>query len=84
MAGNPRLFTRTPLRAGPSMDVHYYHDDNCRLSTSTYCEAEAESDISNGVDTAVDRVVSLVNNPPQLWHHGAVHHPYSEAKASHG
>ena len=47
-------------------------------------KSKAESNIPNGVHSTVGRIVSLVNDVPQLRHHGAVHHPDSEAEAAHG
>ena len=53
-------------------------------SLFTYCKPEAESDISDGVNTSVNCVMSLVYNISQLRHHGAVHHPYGETQPGHG
>ena len=59
----------------PPLSAHYA----CGLLTD--CEAEAEGDVADAVDAAVDGGVPDVDQVAQLRHHARVHHADGEPEA---
>ncbi len=58
--------------------------DQAAAEGGTDGEPEAEGDVPDGVDPAVDGRVPDVHQEAQLGHHAGVHHADAEAQGRHG
>lgn len=48
----------------------------------THCKAQAESNVSDCIDAAVNSFVSDIDQKSKFWHHGAVDHADGKAQSS--